>query len=64
MINLIWACMIIIGIITAIITGNIDKVNEAIITSSEEAVSLCITMLGIVSMWSGIMNIAEKSGLM
>jgi spore maturation protein A len=64
MINIIWACMIIIGIITAIITGNIDKVNEAVISSSEEAVSLCITMLGIVSMWNGIMNIAEKSGLM
>lgn len=52
------------GIVTALFTGNMEKVNSAVISSGEEAVSLCVTMLGIVGMWSGIMRIAEKSGLM
>ncbi len=64
MINIIWAAMIIMGILTALFTGNMENVNSAVISSGEEAVSLCITMLGIVGMWSGIMKIAEKSGLM
>lgn len=64
MINLIWALMIIIGVIVAIFTGNMDAVNTGLLDSTESAVSLCVTMFGIVGMWSGIMRIAEKSGLM
>lgn len=64
MINIIWAAMIIIGIIYALITGNMENINDGILDSTKEAVTLCITMLGIVSLWCGIMKIAEKSGLM
>ena len=64
MINLIWAAMILIGILTALLTGHMEDVNSGIIASGEEAVTLCITMLGIVTMWSGIMKIAERTGLM
>lgn len=64
MINLIWALMIVIGVVVAILTGNIDSVNSGVLEGAEDAVSLCITMFGVVGMWSGIMRIAEKSGLM
>ncbi len=64
MINLIWAAMILIGLLTALLTGHMEDVNSGIIASGEEAVTLCITMLGIVTMWSGIMKIAERTGLM
>lgn len=64
MINIIWAAMIIIGIVYALITGNMENINDGILDSTKEAVTLCITMLGIVSLWCGIMKIAEKSGLM
>ncbi len=29
----------------------------------KEAVTLCITMLGIMSMWTGLMNVAKKAGI-
>lgn len=64
MINIIWAAMIIIGIVYSIASGNIESLNTGILDSTKEAVSLCITMLGIVSLWCGIMKIADKSGLM
>lgn len=63
MLNYIWGGMIIIGILIGTLTGNIPKLTTAVIDSSKEAVTTCITMLGILSMWTGIMNIAQKSGL-
>ena len=64
MINLIWAAMILVGIITALLTGHMEDVNAGIIDAGSDAVSLCITMLGIVTLWCGIMKIAERTGLM
>lgn len=63
MLNVIWGFMMIIGIVVAAFTGNITAVNNSIIESSKEAISLCIFMLGIVGMWTGIMAIAEKAGI-
>lgn len=64
MLNYIWGGMIIIGIVYAVCTGNMEAVTNGVISSSKEAVSLSITMLGVVSLWMGLMEIAEKSGIM
>lgn len=63
MLNYIWAFMIIIGVIYGAITGNISEVSNGFIDSSKEAVTLCLTMLGIVSFWNGIMEVGTKSGI-
>lgn len=63
MLNYLWGGMIIIGIVVAAFTGNIPQLTTAVIDSSKEAVTTCITMLGILSMWTGLMNIAKISGL-
>ena len=55
--------MIVIGIAVAAFQGKIGNVGTAAIDSSKEAVMLCITMLGVMSMWTGIMNVAKKAGL-
>lgn len=58
-----WSGMIIIGIIYGALTGNFKAVTEAIVSSGKDAVTLCISMAGIVAMWSGLMKIAEMSGM-
>lgn len=63
MLNYIWAFMIIIGIVYGLITGNIEAVGNGAIDSATEAVKLCITMVGIMSMWMGFMEVARCSGL-
>ena len=63
MLNYIWAYMIIIGVIYGLATGNIEQVGNGAVESAEEAIKLCITMLGIMSMWMGFMEVAKKSGL-
>ena len=63
MLNYIWAFMILIGVVYASFTGNIEAVSNAALDSAKESVTLCITMLGVMSMWTGLMEIAKTSGL-
>lgn len=63
MLNYLWAFMILAGIVYGTATGNIEAVGNSIIEGGGEAVSLCITMLGVISLWTGVMKIAEKSGI-
>jgi len=64
MLNKLWAGMILIGICFGAATGRMAEVSGAVLDSAKEAVSLCITMLGVVGAWSGIMKIAEDCGLL
>lgn len=63
MLNYLWAGMIIIGIVFAAFTGRMPEVTNAALDSSKEAVTLCITMMGIMSFWVGLMEIATKAGI-
>lgn len=63
MLNFLWAGMILLGVAYGAATGRIEDVSNGFIEGGGEAVSLCITMLGIVSLWTGVMEIARKSGL-
>ena len=51
MLNYLWAGMIFIGIIYAAFTGQMPDITDAAINSSKEAVTLCITMMGVMSFW-------------
>ena len=55
--------MILFGILVAAFTGNLEAVNNSILESTSEAVSLLTVMLGVISMWNGFLFIAEESGL-
>lgn len=63
LLNYIWGFLIVVGIIVGALTGNIDHVSDAALSSTKEAVSLCITMLGIMALWTGIMQVARATGL-
>ena len=63
MLNYIWAGMIILSVLYGMATGRMEQVGNGAIESTKEAVSMCITMLGIMSMWMGFMEVAQKSGL-
>lgn len=61
--NCLWAGMMLIAIVYGALNGTIPEVTQAALDSSKEAVSLCITMLGILSFWMGLMQIGTVSGL-
>ena len=63
MLNYIWAAMIFVGVLYGAINGTMKEITEAALQSAGEAVSLCISMAGIMAFWVGLMEIAEQSGL-
>jgi len=63
MLNFIWAFIIIIGIITSLFTNNIPLMTNSIVENSKESVNICLTLLGNICIWSGLMKIAEDSGI-
>ena len=63
MLNILWPVFIIISIIYAIFSGNLESLNKSIFESTESAVSLSLTLVGITCLWSGIMEIASKTNI-
>ncbi|HEX2926485.1 MAG TPA: nucleoside recognition domain-containing protein [Ruminiclostridium sp.] len=63
MLNYIWIGLLMVGFAFGIINGRIDDVTKAAMDSAQTAVTVCIGLLGVMCLWTGLMKIAEKSGL-
>ena len=61
MLNILWPIFIIISIVYAILSGNIENLNNSIFESTESAINLTLTLLGMTCLWSGIMEVASKT---
>lgn len=64
MLNIIWPAFIIISVIYAFFTGNIENVSNGIFESAESAVQLTITFFGTICLWNGVMEIAKRTSLL
>ena len=64
MVGYIWAFLIGIGILYSLLSGNISVINESILTNANEALDLILNLLPIIVLWTGILKIAEVSGLL
>ncbi len=64
MLNIIWPIFIIIAIIYAFFTGNIENLSNGIFDSAKSAVELTLTFFGTICLWNGIMEIAKRTSLM
>ena len=61
--NYLWAGMIIVGIIFGAFNGKMPEITNAALDSAKEAVTLCVTMMGVMSFWVGMMEIATRAGI-
>ena len=63
MLNYIWFGLMAIALIVAAINGTADAVTKAAVDSATSAVQISIGLVGIMTLWLGIMRIAEAAGL-
>ena len=63
MMKWVWSGMVLLSVGIGIADGRIGEVSAAAIRGAEDAVVLCITLLGVICLWNGLMNIAERSGV-
>lgn len=63
MLNYLWSAMILLGILWGAVNGRLDEVTMGMLDGAKDGVSLCLTMLGMMSFWSGILEIGNQAGL-
>ncbi len=61
--NYIWLFLIITSFIFAFINGRMEDVVNAMLKSSQNAVMVAFSLIGIMAFWLGIVRIAKISGL-
>lgn len=61
MLNILWPIFIIISIVYAIFSGNVESINKGLFESIESVVNFSLTLVGITCFWMGIMEIASKT---
>ena len=63
MLNYIWFGLMAIALVVAAINGTADAVTKAAVDSASSAVQISIGLIGIMTLWLGIMRVAEAAGL-
>ena len=61
--NLIFGGMILFSFVFACLTGRIDQLSQAVLEQSQGAVTLVLSLLGMLCLWSGLMKVAQEAGL-
>lgn len=61
--NCIWLFLIIVSFIFAAINSKIEDVVDAMLKSSQNAVTIAFSLIGIMAFWLGMVKIAKNSGL-
>ena len=63
MLNYIWFALMAIALVVAIFTGNAGAVTKASVDYAKTAVEIALGLIGIMTLWLGIMRVAEQAGL-
>lgn len=63
MLNFVWAAMILVSAVFGCASGNMAQVAQGMFDGANDAVNVVLGFTGITVFWSGLMKIAEKSGL-
>lgn len=63
MMSYIWSAMICSSFLFAFLSGKLQPVTESLLNSATESVTMIFSLMGIMCFWTGLMKIAEDSGL-
>lgn len=61
--NVVWVALLVIAVAVGAVTGKLPAVGEAALSSAGDAVKLALGLVGVMSLWLGLMRVAEKAGL-
>ena len=58
-----WTGMVSLSLLFGAATGNLGALGGAALDGARSAVELCVTMAGVMCLWTGVMEVMERSGL-
>lgn len=59
----IWAGMAVSAVLCGGLYGRLDGLSGAVLEGAEAGIRLCLTMAGPICLWSGIMEVMQRSGI-
>ncbi|MCL2634108.1 MAG: spore maturation protein A [Oscillospiraceae bacterium] len=63
MMKWVFCILIVLSLLFGILSGDVANVSEAALREAGNAVTLAITLAGVICLWSGIMRVAQKAGI-
>lgn len=63
LLNYLWAGMILTSVLCAAATGRMPQLSAAVLSGAGSAVTLVLSMTGMMCAWTGLMKIADRGGL-
>ena len=60
----VWLGMMVVSIVCAVFTGRLDQLSAALLEGAGAAVTLCLSMTGVVCLWSGVMEVMRRASLL
>lgn len=61
--SVLWVGMIVISLICGLLTGNGEAVGAAAVSGAAQGVELCLSMAGLLCLWTGVMEVMRRCGL-
>lgn len=61
--TIIWTGMVVISVLCSVATGRESQVAAAAVEGTRAAVELCISIAGMLCLWTGVMEVMRRSGL-
>ena len=59
----IFTAMIVISVVFGMVNGTMDAVSAAALSGANDAITLTISLLGVLCLWSGVLEVMDQSGL-
>ncbi len=63
MLNTIWLALVLIAVAIGGCTGRMKELTDGALDSSKTAVNIALGLIGVMTLWLGIMRLAERSGM-
>ena len=61
--TVLWCCVVGISVLFGLLGETLDAVSAAALSGAASAVTLCLSMAGALCLWTGVMEVMERSGL-
>ena len=61
--TLIWSAMVVASLICGVMNGSLNAVSQAAAEGAQSAVTLCLSMAGMLCLWNGVLEVMNRSGL-
>ena len=58
-----WTGMVALSVIFGALTGNLGALGGAALEGARSAVELCVSLAGVMCLWTGVMEVMNRSGL-